>query len=63
MPTRRPYPTAHSDEERQILKPRVPVAKSGGRPRTHAAPQLLEAGFYLVKAGCAWRLLPHEFPP
>jgi transposase len=24
---------------------------------------MLEALFYVVRTGCAWRLLPHEFPP
>jgi putative transposase len=23
----------------------------------------LNAIFYVVRCGCAWRLLPHEFPP
>lgn len=25
--------------------------------------EILNAIFYIVKSGCAWRLLPHEFPP
>jgi len=25
--------------------------------------EILNAIFYVVKSGCAWRLLPHEFPP
>ena len=24
---------------------------------------ILDAIFYIVRSGCAWRLLPHEFPP
>ena len=32
MPTRRPFPTDLSDDEREILKPPVPEAKPGGRP-------------------------------
>ena len=63
MPTRRPYATDLSDEEWRILEPLVPEAKSGGRPRSHEARELLDAIFYAVRGGCAWRLLPHEFPP
>jgi putative transposase len=25
--------------------------------------EILNAIFYIVKSGCAWRLLPHDFPP
>ena len=25
--------------------------------------EILDAVFYVVRGGCAWRLLPHEFPP
>lgn len=63
MPSRRPYDTDLSDEEWSILKPFIPEAKPGGRPRAHETRELLDAIFYAVRGGCAWRLLPHEFPP
>lgn len=63
MYVRRPYDTDLSDEEWRILEPLVPEAKPGGRPRTHEARELLDAVLYMVRGGCAWRLLPHEFPP
>ena len=25
--------------------------------------EILDAIFYVLKSGCAWRLLPHDFPP
>src|SRR5215213_9596759 len=33
-----------------------------GRPRTHSLREILNAIFYLLKSGCQWRLLPHDFP-
>jgi putative transposase len=27
------------------------------------AREILEAIFYVVRSGCSWRLLPHDFPP
>jgi transposase len=60
--SRRSYPTDLSDEEWAILQPLVPEAKPGGRPRTHETRELLDAIFYVVRGGCAWRLLPHDFP-
>ena len=63
MKTRRSYSTDLSEEEWAILQPLVPQAKPGGRPRTHQRRELLDAIFYVVRSGCAWRLLPHDFPP
>jgi putative transposase len=29
----------------------------------HPLREILNAIFYIVRSGCAWRLLPHDFPP
>src|SRR5829696_6517531 len=63
MKPRHSYSSDLSDEEWQILQPLVPEAKPGGRPRVHQTRELLDAIFYVVRGGCAWRLLPHDFPP
>jgi len=63
MPTRRSYSTDLSDEEWEILRPLVPEAKPGGGPRAHEARELLNAIFYVLRGGCPWRLLPHDFLP
>jgi putative transposase len=44
------------------LKDLVPPAKFGGRPRTVEIREILNAVFYVLRAGCAWRLVPHDFP-
>ena len=43
---------------------RAPPArpKGHGPPRTHDLGEILNAIFYLLKSGCQWRLLPHDFP-
>ena len=41
----------------------IPPAKEGGRPREVDMRSLLDAIFYMVRAGCAWRMLPKEYPP
>ena len=61
MPTRRSYSTDLSDEEWEILRLLVPEAKPGGRPRAHETRELLNAIFYVLRGGCAWRPLPHDF--
>ena len=60
---RRSYSSDLSDKEWRVLEPLVPEAKPGGRPRTHEIREILDAIFYVVRGGCAWRLLPHDFPP
>src|SRR5215208_2088257 len=63
MPARRAYATDLSDDEWRILEPLVPDAKPGGRTRAHITRELLNAIFYVLRGGCAWRLLPHDFLP
>ena len=60
---RKPYPSDLNDAEWQIIKPLIPPAKPGGRPRDTDMRQVLNGIFYLLRSGCAWRMLPHDFPP
>ena len=59
---RKSYPSDLTDAEWSILEPLIPPAKPGGHPRTHHMRAILNAIFYLVRNGCAWRALPHDFP-
>jgi putative transposase len=34
-----------------------------GRPRTYPVREIVNAILYLARGGCAWRMLPHDFPP
>jgi putative transposase len=61
---RKAYQTDLSDAEWSCIEPHLPAPKPGGRPREHAPREILDAIFYIVvRSGCAWRLLPHDFPP
>ena len=60
---RKPYPTDLSDSEWECIEPHLPAPRAAGRPRVHPLREVLDAIFYMVRSGCAWRLLPHEFPP
>jgi putative transposase len=59
----KPYDTDLTDEQWKILEPLLPKPKPGGRPRTTNIRAVVNAIFYLLRTGCAWRLLPHDFPP
>jgi putative transposase len=60
---RRAYQTDLSDAEWGCLAGHFPAPKATGRPRLHELREILDAIFYVLKSGCAWRLLPHDFPP
>jgi putative transposase len=61
------YPTDLTDEEWNQIQSLVPKPKSGkgrrGRPLQLNRRTLLNAICYVVRSGCAWRLLPKDFGP
>jgi putative transposase len=61
---KRNYATDLSDAEWECLESHIPAPRCRGRPKTHATREILNAiFFYVLKSGCAWRLLPRDFPP
>src|ERR1700682_4192644 len=60
------YPTDLNDEEWLHIRSLVPSPKSGkgkrGRPTENDRRSIVNAVFYVVRSGCAWRLLPHDYP-
>ena len=60
---RRPYPSDLSDAEWAILGPLLPPVRPGGRPRAHPLREIVDAIRYVLRTGCQWRALPHEYPP
>jgi putative transposase len=59
---RRAYQSDLSDAEWSCLESYLPAPKANGRPRIYPLREILNAIFYVVRSGCAWRLLPHDFP-
>jgi putative transposase len=56
------YPTDMTDAEWQILRPLLPARAKTGRPPSDRR-RIINGIRYLQRAGCAWRLLPHEYGP
>jgi transposase len=46
-----------------VLEPLLPPAAPRGRRRAWPDREIVNAIFYILRAGCAWRLLPDNFPP
>lgn len=63
---REPYPSDLTDNQWHIIEQLLPPTKSntvtGGRPREVDMREILNAIFYLLRTGCSWRMLPHDFP-
>ena len=60
------YTSSLSDEEWGIIQPfinRKSSYRNAGTKPTHSRRCMLDAIFYLLKTGCQWRELPHDFPP
>lgn len=62
---RKMYPTDFSDKEWKIIEPLVPpaIAHPNLQEPKHSRREILNAIRYRTRTGCAWRLLPHDFPP
>ncbi len=56
------YDTDLTDEQWLKIVGLFPKTNHRGRPRTQDFREITNAILYLVRAGCAWRLLPHDFP-
>ena len=60
--TRNSYSTDLTDAEWGLLQPFMPADKVLGRKRTIDLREILNAIYYLIRTGCQWRMLPHDFP-
>lgn len=57
------YRTDLTDEEWQAIEPLLPGPARTGRRRSVDLREVINAIRYLVRTGCEWRMLPHDFPP
>jgi putative transposase len=58
------YPTDLSKDELKLISPHIPTPSTNrGKKRVYPLEDILNAILYLLRTGCAWRMLPHDFPP
>ena len=64
MSTRKPYPSDLTALQWDNIEHLFPQPKTrAGRKRTYDRKDIVDAVFYLLRAGCSWRMLPGDFPP
>jgi len=57
------YQTDLTDAEWAVIEPHLPQARDTGGPRVWPMREIVNAIFYVMRAGCPWRLLPSDLPP
>jgi len=56
------YPSDLSDAQWARILPLIPMARAGGRPRSVDMREVFNATWYVVRSGCAWRMIPNDLP-
>ena len=57
------YQTDLTDAEWAVIAPHLPGPRARGRPREWPMREIVNAIFYVMRSGCAWRLVPSDLPP
>jgi transposase len=57
------YASDLTDAEWRLVEPYLPLPSRLGRPRAHPMREIVNCIFYVLRAGCPWRLIPSDLPP
>ena len=60
---RKAYPSDVSDEEWTFIAPYLRLMKEDAPQREHSLREVFNGARWLVRAGAAWRMMPHDLPP
>src|SRR6476660_700781 len=61
--TRSNYPSDLSDEEWAFCARYLTLMREDAPPRDYPLRATFTALRYMVRAGCPWRMMPHDLPP
>ena len=59
---RKSYPSDITREQFEVIRPILTRAKKVTHPRKYDLYDIFCAVLYLIKEGCTWRAIPHDFP-
>ena len=57
------YPSDLTNNEWAFLEPLISGGSELGRRPRYSKREIVNAIFYLVRSGCAWRMMPKDLPP
>ena len=57
------YPSDLKDKEWELIRHYFEYTNGYGNRAVHTRKALVNGILYVVKTGCQWRMLPHDFPP
>ena len=60
---RKPYPSDVTDEEWAFAAPYLTLMREDAPQREHPLREVFNGLRYVVRAGEAWRMMPHDLPP
>lgn len=59
---RRAYPSDLTEEQWDLVRDLIPAPAPDAPHLIHSRREILNAILYVLRSGCPWRLLPHDFP-
>jgi transposase len=57
------YPTDVRDDEWVLVAPYLPLITAETSRRAHSLREIFHGLRWIVRAGAAWRMMPHDLPP
>ena len=60
---RKPYPSDVSDDEWALVAPYLTLITEDAPQREHSLREVFNGLRWIVRAGAAWRMMPHDLPP
>ena len=62
MNERKAYGSDLSDRQFAIIENLIPAPKTGGGPPKYERREIVNGIMYVLRSGCAWRMMPHDLP-
>jgi putative transposase len=59
---RQAYPSDLTDAQWELLNPLLPLPTEEAPNGKYERREIVNAILYVLRSGCPWRLLPHDFP-